>query len=75
MDKNEKHTKLLEIFNDYAGNEGWRLDCNLKNDIGLNSLDLVEIVVEIEEAFQITISEEMQDKIETVADVFSFAGA
>lgn len=45
---------------------------NLKDDLGEDSLDRVELVMGLEEEFQIDISDEEGDKWETVAQVIAF---
>ncbi|RMG04789.1 MAG: acyl carrier protein [Planctomycetota bacterium] len=41
-------------------------DSHFVNDLGADSLDLVELVMELEEEFDIDISEEDSEKIQTV---------
>lgn len=44
----------------------------LKSDLDADELDIVELVIEIETAFNITISDEYWDKFETVNDIVGF---
>ena len=44
----------------------------LVGDLGADSLDAVEIVMEVEEAFEITISDEEADKFKTVGDIVNY---
>ena len=44
------------------------LTTNIKNDLGLNSLELVNLVVELENTFNIHISDDEINNIETVND-------
>jgi acyl carrier protein len=44
-------------------------DSTLKNDLGADSLDMVEIVMECEKRLAIVISDEQMDEIKTVADL------
>ncbi|WP_394848996.1 phosphopantetheine-binding protein [Pendulispora brunnea] len=46
-----------------------RPDDDITNDLGLDSLAVMEVVADIEDHFQINIPEEMLSKITTVADV------
>lgn len=41
-------------------------------DLGANSLDMVELIIELEKAFGITISDEDAEKIITVSDAESY---
>jgi acyl carrier protein len=41
-------------------------------DIGSDSLDVVELVMELEEEFQITIPNEQAEKIKTVGDALDY---
>lgn len=46
---------------------------NIQNDLGADSLDLVELVMDFEKEFSISISdEEVSDNIQTVADTISY---
>jgi len=45
---------------------------NLVRDLGADSLDAVKIVMEVEEAFEITISDEEADKFKTVGDIVNY---
>jgi acyl carrier protein len=42
------------------------------NDLGADSLDTVELIMELENRFQITIPEEDQEKIQTVGDAINY---
>ena len=44
-------------------------------DVGADSLDIVELVMELEEEFEINIPEESQDKIKTVGAAVDFIEA
>ena len=45
---------------------------NFVDDLGADSLDLVEIIMAIEEAFGVEIPEEEQGKIKTVGDAIAY---
>jgi acyl carrier protein len=48
------------------------LDSVLTNDLGANSLDLVNLITEFEEEFKITIPEEDINKFITVNDIIVY---
>lgn len=45
------------------------------NDLGADSLDVVEFVMEVEKEFDITISDEDATKLETVGDAVKYIDA
>ncbi len=47
-------------------------EASITNDLGADSLDTVELVMEFEKAFDITIPEEVSEKIATVGDAISY---
>jgi len=48
------------------------LSAILVQDIGLDSLDAVEIIMEIEKEFGITIEDDEMEKMETINDVLEY---
>lgn len=48
-----------------------RREMSFQDDLNADSLDQVELVMELEEAFDIEISDEQAEKIKTVADAIS----
>jgi acyl carrier protein len=46
-------------------------EAHLRDDLGVDSLDVVEILIEIEEGFNIEIQDEQAEKWETVGDVIA----
>jgi acyl carrier protein len=51
------------------------LNTHFVNDLGADSLDVVEMVMELEEAFDITIPDEDSDKIQTVGNAIEYIKA
>jgi acyl carrier protein len=47
-------------------------EASFVNDLGADSLDTVELVMALEEAFKIEISDEDAEKISTVADAVKY---
>lgn len=49
-------------------------DANFTKDLGADSLDTVELIMEFEKEFDITIDDQDAEKIQTVGDVVKFLG-
>ena len=47
-------------------------EASFTNDLGADSLDTVELIMEFEKAFEITIPDDNAEKIATVADAIAF---
>ena len=47
-------------------------DASFTDDLGADSLDLVELVMALEEVFEIEVSDEDAEKIRKVKDVFDY---
>jgi len=45
------------------------LDSNIKNDLGADSLDVVEITFALEDIFNLEIEDDEMEKIETIKDI------
>lgn len=48
------------------------MEASFKDDLGADSLDLVELVMELEDEFDIEIADEEAEKIATVGDVIKY---
>jgi acyl carrier protein len=55
--------------------ESITLENNLKEDLGADSLDMVDLIMSIEDAFDIKIEEEDTAGIKTVGDIVSYIEA
>jgi len=62
--------KVVAIIAERTGQkaEAIKMDSQIIADLGADSLDTVEIVMQIEESFEIKISEDEPQKIRTVGD-------
>jgi acyl carrier protein len=73
MDQNEALNKVVTILAPFSKNKealaSVGLDTSLMKDLKINSARLVDVVLELEEAFGIQVSDEEADKIQTVRDV------
>lgn len=47
-------------------------EASFTNDLGADSLDTVELIMEFEKEFDVTIPDEDAEKIATVGDVYSY---
>ena len=64
---------VMRILADHLGVNRDRLDPNtFTHDIGSDSLDVAELVMELEEAFGITMQEGDAEQIKTIADVVRY---
>ncbi|MGJ7909984.1 acyl carrier protein [Neobacillus sp. LXY-1] len=66
--------KLKPIIADQLGvkMENIRLDASFKEDFEADSLDMVNLTMEIEDEFAIEISEKVAASLQTVGDVVAF---
>ena len=48
------------------------LEASFRDDLGADSLDVVELVMELEDEFEMEISDEDAEKIGTVGDAISY---
>ncbi len=62
--------KVIEIVSEQLGvdKDKIKMESNFVNDLGADSLDTVELVMELEEEFDISIPEEAAEKIQTVGE-------
>ncbi len=73
MDRTEISTKAKELIIDSLDIRGEvRDDASFVDDLGADSLDIVELVMAIEKAFNIDIPDEDAEKIETVEDAINY---
>ncbi len=74
MDKKEIEKKVTEVLADKASLdfEKITMDSLLADDLGLNSLDAVEMVFEFEESYGIDIPDEQIPKFKKAGDIVSY---
>ena len=51
------------------------MDANLESDLGADSIDAVEVIMALEEEFDISISDEAAQDMKTVGDLVSYIEA
>lgn len=74
MDKLEIQEKLIDILSKHTSvaRSDVTPDKDLKLDLGLDSLDVAEMVYEIEETFGIAIADDSAEKIKRISDTVEF---
>jgi acyl carrier protein len=65
--------RVIDIVADQLGVEKDKITRNshFVNDLGADSLDTVELVMELEEEFDISIPDEVAEKIQTVGEAIT----
>lgn len=76
MDRNEMQKKIVDIIANQLGvdKEMVTPEANVVDDLGADSLDVVELVMALEEAFDLEIPDEEAEKIRTVKDIIDYLG-
>ena len=64
-------TKIIEPLSNKLGVDEEKIleTSHIVDDLGADSLDAIELVMDVEKEFDITIADEEADKIETVQDI------
>ncbi|MDO4736117.1 MAG: acyl carrier protein [Bacteroidia bacterium] len=70
-------SKVKEIIVDKLGVEASEVtpEASFTKDLGADSLDTVELIMEFEKAFEISIPDEAAEKIGTVGDAIAYIEA
>ena len=66
--------RVIEIVCDNLGvsKDQVKRETKFQEDIGADSLDIVELVMELEEEFEITIPDDQAEKIKTVGEAIDY---
>jgi acyl carrier protein len=77
MDHDELYEKVKAVIVDQLGVEEDDIneDAAFVDDLGADSLDIVELVMALEEEFGVSIPDEQAEKIKTVGDAVEFITA
>ena len=74
LEMSEIKTKVISIIVDKLGVEESEVnnEASFTNDLGADSLDTVELIMEFEKEFNIAIPDDQAEKIQTVGDAVSY---
>ena len=74
MDVSAMHGKVVDIIANQLGVEKEIItaEAHVVDDLGADSLDVVELVMALEEAFDLEIPDDEAEKIRTVNDIFLY---
>lgn len=77
MDANEIKAKVKEIICEQLSVDPEDVvpEASFVDDLGADSLDLVEMIMAMEEAFDLSIADEDAEKIKSVADAWNYVEA
>lgn len=72
MTKQEIREKVNDLVIDKLGVKSEEVleESNLETDLGADSLDVMEIVIDVEKSFDVLISEEETEGIRTMGDIY-----
>ena len=74
MAKEEIFDKLKELVVDQLGAEEDEvtMEATMQDDLGADSLDLVDLVMSVEEEFGVKVADEDLENIKTVGDIVNY---
>ena len=74
MAKEEIFDKLKELVGDQLGVEEDEvtMEATMQDDLGADSLDLVDLVMSVEEEFGVKVADEDLENIKTVGDIVNY---
>ncbi|CAD6566345.1 MAG: hypothetical protein TREMPRED_002491 [Tremellales sp. Tagirdzhanova-0007] len=76
LDKSDISARVMDVMKTFEKVDGGKLSptASFTSDLGLDSLDAVEVVMAIEEEFGIEIPDAEADEITTVAQAINYVG-
>ena len=73
MSEKEIYAKIVEIIQEHDSSKlHITPELSLKEELGVDSVDLMEFIINLEEAFDIEIPDEDMDNFKTISDVVSY---
>ena len=76
MEKQEILNKIIEIYENIVGEEVDKekitLSSNIKEDLGINSVGLLYLIVDIENKFDVVLHNQSIEKFVTLDDVVTY---
>lgn len=74
MSTNQIRAELAAIFHEVADvpDEDVQLDKNLRDDLDIDSLSLVEIMTVVEEKYGVKVPDELATELKTVSDLIDY---
>lgn len=72
MDIFEKVKELIADQLDVEDKEGISMDSSITDDLGADSLDVVDLVMALEDEFNVEIPEDQVENIKTVGDIVKY---
>ena len=76
MDSKQVEAKVIKIVAEKLNIEEKNVSAasRFQEDLGADSLDIVELLMEIEEEFGVNISDEESERLKTIGDAMKFIG-
>lgn len=73
MNKEQVFSFVSSVLSDYLGSEEvLKEDMSLRNDLGLDSLDTIDLALKCERKFDIQIPDDVVENFSTVGDVVQY---
>ena len=73
MSEKEIYAKIVEIIQEHDSSKlHITPELSLKEELGVDSVDLMEFIINLEEAFDIEIPDEDMDNFTTISDVVAY---